>query len=153
LSPPEEKTRMMEEKMGQIEAQVNEFIKNKSGDDPARENRARAVVGLKAHRCTLGRMMLALGKLWLALPSSPTEQRPLEQDEKASIALRTLTKRGWSWPEKMSPSYGGLQALLEDVAQGIEERQAEWEEMARGTEDRQNEPKKWPRVWKKGRPY
>jgi hypothetical protein len=53
----------------------------------------------------------------------------------------------------MSPSYGELQALLEDVAQGIEERQAELEEMARGIEDRQNEPKKWPRVWKKGRPY
>jgi hypothetical protein len=89
----EEKTRMMEERMGQIEAKVNEFIKNKSVDNPARESRARALVGPKAHRCTLGMVMLALGILGLV-----TEPRPVEQDEKVSIALWTLTKRGWSWP-------------------------------------------------------
>jgi hypothetical protein len=128
----EEKTRMMEERMGQIEAKVNEFIKNKSVDNPARESRARALVGPKAHRRTQGLVMMA----------SPTEPRPVEQDGKTSIALGTLTKRGWSWPEKMTSSYSGLQALLEDVAQGIEERQAELEEMTRGIEERQNELKK-----------
>jgi chromosome segregation ATPase len=87
-------------------------------------------------------VMLALGILGLVMMASPTEPRPVEQDGKVSIALGTLTKRGWSWPEKMTSSYSGLQALLEDVAQGIEERQAELEEMTRGIEDRQNELKK-----------
>jgi hypothetical protein len=114
----EEKTCMMEERMGQIEAKVNEFINNKNVDNSAKENRARAMAGPKAHRCTLGRVMLALGVLGLVMPASPAEPRPFEQNEKMS----TLTRRGWSWPERMSPSYSGLQALLENVAQGIEER-------------------------------
>jgi hypothetical protein len=138
----EEKTHMMEERMRRIEAEVNEFINKKNVDNPAKENRLRALAGPKAHRCTLGRSMLALRILGLVTPASPLRSRPLEQDEKTSIALRTLTKRGWSWPEKMSPSYGGLQALLEDDVQQIEERQAELEEMAKGIEDRQSELKK-----------
>jgi hypothetical protein len=87
--------------------------------------------------------MLALGILGLVMLSSPSELRPPLHDKEASMALRTLTKRGWSWPEKISPSYGGLPPLLEDIGLGIEERQAELEEMAKGIEnDGQNELKK-----------
>jgi hypothetical protein len=75
-------------------------------------------------------VFLALGVLGLVTPASPAEPRPFEQDERTSIALRTLTKRGWSWPENMSPLYGGLQTLMEDVAQGIEESHAQLEGMA-----------------------
>ncbi len=142
----EEKTCMMEERMKQIKANVNEFCNNKNVDNSAKENRARVVAGPKAHRCTLGRVMLALGVLGLVMPASHVGPRPLKQDEKMRIALRTQAKTGWSWPEQTSPFYGGLQALLEDIAQRIEERQAELEGMAKGIEDRRNELKKWLKV-------
>jgi hypothetical protein len=138
----EEKTRMMEERMGRIEAKMNEFIDNKNVDSSTKKNRARAVACPKAHRCALGRVMLALGILGLVMPSSSSELTPPSHDKEASIAMRTLTKRGWSWPQKMSPSYRRLPPLLEDFAQGIEERQAKLEEMARGIENVQNELKK-----------
>ncbi len=41
--------------MGQIKAKVNELINNKNVDSSARENKARAVLYPKAHRCTLVR--------------------------------------------------------------------------------------------------
>ncbi len=96
--------------------------------------------------------MLALGILGFVIPASPSELRPLGQDEEASITLRTLTKRGWTWPEKMSPLYGGLQALLEDVAQGIEERQAELERWPEALKTGRMSSKKQPEVWRKNRP-
>jgi hypothetical protein len=138
----EEKTHMMGNRMEQIKAKVNELIDSKNGDSLTSVNGTRSAAGPRTHRCSLGRVMLALGILGLVVPASPTELGSSGQGEEASMAMKALIKRGWSWPENMSPPYEGLQAMLEGVAQGIEEKQAELEEVARSIESRQNELEK-----------
>jgi hypothetical protein len=78
----EEKTHVMEERMGQIKAKVNKFINNKNVDSPARERKWRGLWWApRPTQVHSGEGDAGPGNTGLVMPASPAELRPLKQDE------------------------------------------------------------------------
>jgi hypothetical protein len=87
----------------------------------------------------MGRMILALGILGLVMPALPTGLGTPKGSEEMASTAGFAAKNGWNLAGNGSSPYGGLQGMLDNVAQGIEERQAEMKRAAKDIEDKRKE--------------
>jgi hypothetical protein len=134
-----ERTHAMGERLERIKSKISEFNSTKDRSNPVGVGNTQLAVRPKAHRRTMGRIILALGILGLVSPALPTELgTPMGSKEMDSVT-GFVARKEWNLAGNRSSPYGGLQDMLESVAQGIEERQAERKKAAEDIEGRGKE--------------